>query len=81
MSRFCPGAKVKSEVVRCLSEVIRNDTLLEQKQHVPKECHQQLRAQLLQQRENIDLNPRMKLDCAADIRQYCPKVSHGNAKV
>ncbi|KAK9511032.1 hypothetical protein O3M35_005681 [Rhynocoris fuscipes] len=81
VSRFCPGAKIKSEVVRCLSEVIRNDTLLEQKPHVPKECHQQLRAQLLQLRENIDLNPKLKADCASDIREHCSKVPHGNAKV
>ncbi|XP_014251813.1 Golgi apparatus protein 1 [Cimex lectularius] len=81
VNRFCPGPKDKAEVVKCLSEKIRNDTLMGSKQHISKECHQQLRSQLLQQRENVDLNPKLKADCNNDIKTICGQVTHGNAKV
>lgn len=81
VSRFCPGARDKAEVVRCLSEVIRNETLTDSKSRVSKECHQQLKAQLLQQRESIELNPALKSNCSDDILKYCSQVQPGNAKV
>lgn len=81
VSRFCPGARDKAEVVRCLSEVIRNETLQDSKPRVSKECHQQLKTQLLQQRESIDLNPSLKKECAVDIGKYCSQIQPGNAKV
>nr|BAN20969.1 MG-160, putative [Riptortus pedestris] len=81
VSRFCPGVRDKAEVVRCLSEVIRNETLTDSKPRVSKECHQQLKAQLLQQRESIDLNPSLKANCSDDISRFCSNVQPGNAKV
>uniref|UniRef100_A0A146KTA9 Golgi apparatus protein 1 n=1 Tax=Lygus hesperus TaxID=30085 RepID=A0A146KTA9_LYGHE len=81
VSRFCPHAKEKAEVVRCLSEQIRNDTLQDQKQHVSKDCHQQLRIQLLQQRETVELNTKLKVDCSRDIVKFCTGVTPGNGRI
>jgi Golgi apparatus protein 1 len=79
--RFCGKARTKSEVVTCLSEKVTNDTVSGFKSAVPKECRQQLKAQLLQQRENIDFDPKLKTACATDIKTHCPNVEHGNAQV
>ncbi|CAA9995379.1 unnamed protein product, partial [Nesidiocoris tenuis] len=81
VSWFCPGAKEKAEVVRCLSEQIRNDTFQDQKQHISKDCHQQLRQQLLQQRENVELNTKLKVECSRDISKHCSGVTPGNGRV
>ncbi|BES89484.1 Golgi apparatus protein [Nesidiocoris tenuis] len=81
VSWFCPGAKEKAEVVRCLSEQIRNDTFQDQKQHISKDCHQQLRQQLLQQRENVELNTKLKVECSRDISKHCSGVTPGNGRI
>ncbi|KAL1123978.1 hypothetical protein AAG570_001748 [Ranatra chinensis] len=81
VSRFCNNARTKFEVVSCLSEIVRNDALADHKPHIPRECRQQLRAQLLQQRENIDLDPTLKEACKLDISRLCKNVARGNARV
>ena len=37
----------RSEVVRCLSEIVRNDTLLEEDHRLSRGCRKQLRVELL----------------------------------
>lgn len=63
------------------SEVIRNDTLRDQRHTIPKECRQQIRTQLFQQRENIDFDPKLKTACRKEIKEICPKAAHGGAQV
>lgn len=79
--RWCPNAKNFTEVITCLSERITNDTIKQEKSVIPKDCRQQIKAQLFQQRESIDLNPKLKAACFSDIQTYCPNVEHGNAQV
>lgn len=63
------------------SEVIRNETLRGQRHVVSKECRQQVRAQLFQQRENINFDPKLKSVCQHDIKQLCSDVPHGGGQV
>lgn len=63
------------------SEVIRNDTLKSQRHSVSKECRQQIRAQLFQQRENIDFDPKLKNACRIEIKEICGDVPHGAGQV
>ncbi|EFA03106.1 Golgi apparatus protein 1 [Tribolium castaneum] len=79
--QFCGKARTKTEVVTCLSEKVTNATVNGLKSNVPKECRQQLKAQLLQQRENIDFDPKLKTACSSDIKLHCANVEHGNAQV
>ncbi|XP_066137894.1 Golgi apparatus protein 1 [Euwallacea fornicatus] len=79
--RFCNAAQTKNEVVRCLSEHVVNSTVSGVKSQIPKECKQQLRAQLFQQRENIQFDPVLKDACSQDIKKYCGNVQSGNAQV
>ncbi|XP_049951626.1 Golgi apparatus protein 1 [Schistocerca serialis cubense] len=78
--RYCPAIKTKADVIRCLSEIVRNDTLRNVKQNIPKDCRQQLRAQLFQQRENIDFDPRIKKNCYKDVQQFCKGIPKGAAQ-
>lgn len=79
--RFCPNPKSFVDVIRCLSEKITNDTIKGERSVIPKECRQQVKAQLFQQRENIDFTPKLKAACEQDIQTFCPKIEHGNAQV
>lgn len=78
--RFCPSSNTKNDVVACLSEVVRNDTLHGRRPSISKECRQQIRAQLFQQRENIDFDPKLKSLCHMEIKNFCD-VPHGAGQV
>ncbi|XP_028034025.1 Golgi apparatus protein 1 [Bombyx mandarina] len=79
VDRFCPKAQTKNQVVSCLSEIVRNDTINRRKHTIVKECRQQLRSQLFQQKENIDLDPDLKEACKKDLEILCPSITHGEA--
>lgn len=71
VNRFCPTKKTKFEVVSCISEIMANDTIQGKKHSIPKICREQIRSQLLQQRENIDFDPKLKAACKDDIKELC----------
>ncbi|KAI5635405.1 cysteine rich repeat domain-containing protein [Phthorimaea operculella] len=77
--RFCPKAQNKNQVVACLSEIVRNDTISKRKHTIYKDCRQQLRQQLFQQKELIDLDPELKEACSKDLNMYCADVPRGEA--
>lgn len=77
--RFCPVAQTKSQVVTCLSEMVRNYTINGKKNVVSKDCRQQLRSQLFHQKENIDLDPELKEACQTDLLSHCQNIQHGEA--
>lgn len=69
--RFCSGSTTKNDVVACLSEVMRNDTIQGQRPRIPKECRQQVKAQLYQQRETLELNPKLSKACKKEMEEFC----------
>ncbi|XP_055908083.1 Golgi apparatus protein 1 isoform X1 [Eupeodes corollae] len=69
--RFCAASTTKNEVVSCLSEVMRNDTIRGQRHSIPKECRQQVKAQLYQQRESILLDPKLANACKKELSEFC----------
>ncbi|KAI8427567.1 hypothetical protein MSG28_002072, partial [Choristoneura fumiferana] len=77
--KFCPKAQTKIQVVTCLSEIVRNDTINRKKHTIFKECRQQLRSQLFQQKESIDLDPELKEACKRDLQEYCPNMLHAES--
>ncbi|KAG5892124.1 hypothetical protein JTB14_032347 [Gonioctena quinquepunctata] len=79
--RLCSKASSKSEVMSCLSEQILNATVHGVKSNIPKECRQQLKAQIFQQREKIDYDPVLKSACGSDINNFCKHVQPGNAQI
>lgn len=60
---------------------MRNDTLKGQRHSIPKECRQQIRSQLYQQRENIDFDPKLKTACREEIQNFCLNVPNGGGQV
>jgi Cysteine rich repeat len=72
---------LRFDVVSCLSEIVRNATLQDQKHIISRDCRQQLKVQLLQQHENIDFDPRLKASCGRDIELHCANVLAGSAQV
>lgn len=80
--RLCANrAGTKSEVVACLSEHILNATIQRVKSSISKECRQQLKTQIFQQKEKISLDPILKKACTPDIKKFCEHVQVGNAQV
>ncbi|KAK2580723.1 hypothetical protein KPH14_011351 [Odynerus spinipes] len=78
---WCPKSKTKAEVIECLSSIVQEDIMKNTQHRIPKECRQQLRAQLYQQRENIQFDPILSTLCAQDIKQHCFNVEAGNSQV
>lgn len=81
VNRYCPNSMTKYDVVACLSEVMRNDTISGSRHTIPKECRQQVRAQLYQQRENINFDPKLKTYCAKEMQDLCQNVVPGAGQV
>ncbi|XP_076234853.1 Golgi apparatus protein 1 [Calliopsis andreniformis] len=81
VKRWCPKSKTKAEVIECLSKIVQEDIMKDTQHRIPKDCRQQLRAQLYQQRENIHFDPVLQAQCTNDIKQYCFNVEPGNSKV
>ncbi|CAG9814540.1 unnamed protein product [Phaedon cochleariae] len=79
--RLCNRAQSKSEVISCLSEHILNATVHGIKPTIPKDCKQQLKAQIFQQREKIEFDPVLKAACGMDIKKFCRNVQPGNAQI
>lgn len=79
--RYCPNSSTKYDVISCLSEIIAKDTIHDQKHSLPRPCREQVRAQLYQQRENIDYNPKLKNICSKDIKTFCANVTPGSGQV
>ncbi|XP_068148505.1 Golgi apparatus protein 1 isoform X1 [Drosophila tropicalis] len=71
VTRHCTASVTKNEVVSCLSEVMRNDTIKAQRHQIPKECRQQVKSQLYQQRETIQLDPKLSNACKKELQLYC----------
>lgn len=61
--------------------MIQEDIIKDTSHRIPKECRQQLRAQLYQQRENINFDPVLQKACANDIEKLCLNVKPGNSQV
>ncbi|KAL8590638.1 hypothetical protein ACOMHN_011074 [Nucella lapillus] len=78
---LCKKMTTKYEVVSCLSEHVRNDTRLNKKQRVENVCRKQLKVELLQRGESINLDPELKKECSEDVKELCPIFNHGNAAV
>ncbi|XP_064598878.1 Golgi apparatus protein 1-like [Liolophura sinensis] len=78
---YCKDKKTKYNVVSCLSEIVRNDTLFEEKHRITKPCRRQLRFELLQRSENIELDPDLKKVCQRDKEEFCDHIEPGRAKV
>ncbi|XP_012256488.2 Golgi apparatus protein 1 [Athalia rosae] len=79
--RWCAKSKTKAEVIQCLSDTVQNDIIKDKSHRIPKECRQQLRAQLYQQRENIHFDPVLQTACATDIEKLCFDIEAGNSQI
>ncbi|XP_001605655.2 Golgi apparatus protein 1 [Nasonia vitripennis] len=81
VTRYCPDSKTKAEVISCLSEKMQKDIIRGSKHRISRECRQQLKAQLYQQKENIKFDPKLHKTCAEEIKQNCAKVEPGNSRI
>ncbi|ESO98200.1 hypothetical protein LOTGIDRAFT_114272 [Lottia gigantea] len=81
VKKYCERKKTKFEVVSCLSEHVRNDTLFDKTQRISKKCRKQLRVELLQREESITLDPVLSEKCKSDVLNFCKDVQAGNSEV
>ncbi|KAJ8669296.1 hypothetical protein QAD02_000555 [Eretmocerus hayati] len=81
VSRWCRKSKTKVEVIGCLSDIVQKDILQDSQHKITRECRQQLRAQLYQQRENIKFDPKLSKLCAYEVKQYCSNIEPGNSQI
>lgn len=77
----CSAKKSKIEVIQCLSEIVLNDTLLDHIQRITDPCRQQLRFELFQINENINLDQGLFETCQTDISEFCPDIKSGKGRI
>ena len=80
-------------MVACLSEMVRNDSIaLNMGSHtasisgstqhrVSQPCRNQLRNQLLQQHEDVQLNPNLRKPCAEEESKFCSQIKSGQGRI
>ncbi|XP_012945019.1 Golgi apparatus protein 1 [Aplysia californica] len=78
---LCKDKNTKFEVVSCLSEHVRNDTLMEAEHRIDRHCRKQLKAELLERSESIKLDPELNKACEDDVSKFCSGVKAGEAQV
>ncbi|RUS83099.1 hypothetical protein EGW08_009131 [Elysia chlorotica] len=81
VEKYCKNKRTKYEVVACLSEHVRNDTLMERNQRIKDRCQKQLRFELLQREESIKLDPELEIDCQKDIHKFCKSERDGGGQI
>jgi Golgi apparatus protein 1 len=83
IARFCydqrlktQDAKTNEEIIECLSEVALEEALgeAERGETLHPRCKKQLVNQLRREEENVEVNPRLRKMCKADISQFCGDV-------
>lgn len=80
IGKFCAPQQPqsKAEIVACLSEIARNDILMDKEIPTLKPaCKKQLKFQLLQKHSSLKLNPRVAQNCKKAIKINCP-IGRGN---
>ncbi|XP_059141674.1 Golgi apparatus protein 1-like [Physella acuta] len=80
VATFCSNRKTKYDVVACLSEHVRNDTLMERDQRIEAGCQRQLKFELLQRGESINLDPKLKEACKNDVKKLCKNKKEGEGE-
>ncbi|CAG5117646.1 unnamed protein product, partial [Candidula unifasciata] len=81
VARNCKNKKTKYDVIACLSEHVRNDTLLESPQRIDDRCRKQLKFELLQRGETINMDPELKAKCGGDIGLFCLNKRSGEGEI
>ncbi|XP_041454489.1 Golgi apparatus protein 1-like isoform X2 [Lytechinus variegatus] len=79
--KLCKGSRDKPSIINCLSSAVRDSVLKQMEPPVDPECRSQLKFELLQRDENIKLDPELKKACESEVRDLCPKVTQGNARM
>lgn len=69
------------DVIICLSEVVRNDTVTDNKHRISHKCRKQLTAEALQWEDAAQLDPRLKKMCSKSMKEFCDDVDTGPAEV
>lgn len=80
VTTHCHGRK-KNEMIICLSEMVRADTLTEKEHRVDEACRRQLRVEILHRGEDIRLDPELEKACTEDVKKYCRGKHAGNAEI
>lgn len=82
-------------MIACLSEMVRNDSITMSSvprkavaasgsgpQHrVSQPCRLQLRNQILQQHENVEMNPGVRKPCSTEEKKFCAQIVPGQGRI
>lgn len=66
-----PVPQSKAEVLRCLSDIIQEDFIINKKPRIPKPCRMELKFNLLQKHSDIKLNPNLVANCHEELDTVC----------
>lgn len=81
LDEYCRPAKKKLEMVRCLSEHVYNDSMLNNMHRIGNKCRKELNFELLQIGENIGLDGELQEACQKDRKQFCDAMEAGDGEI
>ncbi|CAG2104936.1 unnamed protein product [Medioppia subpectinata] len=80
--QHCTTVTTKADVIKCLSGIVFNDTVNNRARvRISPECQNQLRVELLERNENINLDPNLDKACKHDRETVCRDVKAGESHV
>ncbi|CAF3645191.1 unnamed protein product [Rotaria sordida] len=80
ITSHCSTKKTKASVIQCLANLVLQDVRKKQNQ-INENCRNELKIELLQRSENINLDPLLAKACQNDIRKFCSSRLAGNAQI
>ncbi|CAF3958813.1 unnamed protein product, partial [Rotaria sp. Silwood2] len=80
ITSHCSTKKTKASVIQCLANLVLIDVTKKTKR-INENCRNELKIELLQRSENINLDPLLAAACRNDIRKFCSSKLAGNAQI
>ncbi|CAF5135820.1 unnamed protein product, partial [Rotaria sp. Silwood1] len=79
ITSHCSTKRSKASVIQCLANLVLQDVIKKTNQ-IKENCRNELKIELLQRSESINLDPLLAKACRNDIQKFCSSRLAGNAQ-
>ncbi|CAF4720327.1 unnamed protein product [Rotaria sp. Silwood1] len=80
ITSHCSTKRSKASVIQCLANLVLQDVIKKTNQ-IKENCRNELKIELLQRSESINLDPLLAKACRNDIQKFCSSRLAGNAQI
>ncbi|CAF0823028.1 unnamed protein product [Adineta ricciae] len=80
ITEHCSDKRTKATIIQCLANLALQDDL-QKKNRIKETCREELKFELLQRSESINVDPSLAKACQVDIGKFCKELTPGNAEI